>query len=339
MKRPLLILLSAVAAVFMLAGVASAEVWWTTFPKTHYAFSLASEGCAGCHVTHTASAAKLLKTGTTQTGFCYSCHASVTYSPYDVDTGTIRGNDGNNRPSRAGKFAYLSGSVTSRHDVGSPTVDSTAMAWNQIPGNGDNLGGFTNGFKCGSCHDVHAGDAPSSDRLLKVRVWSHQQPIYVAQFAYNTTTLEVTKYGNDQGTSDAINAYCGLCHNRFNLGDNAAKTVVNSAYQTVSGVTYYRHALGIPISQGTSPALTVYLGNYDTTSGAGKNVVLCLTCHYAHGTTAVANTDYPNWKRDPDSTLGNGSGSALLRLDKRGVCFDCHGAATKNLEAFGQTNT
>ncbi|TLN14704.1 hypothetical protein FDZ74_08890, partial [bacterium] len=290
MKRMLLILTCALAAVFMLAGVAFAESWWTTYPQTHYAFSLASEGCAGCHVTHTASAKKLLKTGPTQTAFCYTCHGDTNNSPYDVDTGTIRGNGGQLNPSRAGKFAYVSGSVTSRHDVGSTSVDSTAIAWNMIPGNGNNSGGFTNGFKCGSCHDVHAGDGPSSDRLLKVKVWDNQQPIYIAEFVYNTSTLEVMKYGTDQGTSDAINAYCGLCHNRFNLGDNAAKTVVNATYQTVSGVTYYRHALGVSIAQGTSPSLTVYLGNYDTTSGAGKNVVLCLTCHYAHGTTKAANT-------------------------------------------------
>jgi hypothetical protein len=42
----------------------------------------------------------------------------------------------------------------------------------------------------------------------------------------------------------------------------------------------------------------------------------CITCHFAHGTNAQI-TGYA-------SNVAPANDSALLRLDNRGVCQDCH---------------
>lgn len=358
MKRLAVSLGLVLVAIFGFAGIAYAENWYAYQAKTHYGFSVATESCSNCHVTHTAASAKLLFSGRTQTEFCYLCHVSVDSSPYDVEHGLIKANDLDNvilNPSTAGKFGYRDGGVSSRHDVDTLSTNSVALAANAIPGNDLSNGnnGFPNGFKCGSCHDVHAGDA-ANDRLLKNRIWDVQAPLAnVINFAYDSTTLQVTKYAVTANEVNAINGYCGLCHGRFNVGNDAGKLVTNAAMQNVAGSTYYRHALGVSIAANSSPTLAPYLGNPDPTSGAGKNVVLCLTCHYAHGSSVMPNAESgKTWSRDGDMVpvvgpqngpdggpQGNGNpGSTLLRMDKRGVCFDCHGAANKNVESYGELN-
>ena len=108
MKKVIITLVLTVVYVLAFAGIAFAANFPAPFTKTHYGFSASTEGCAGCHVTHTATAAKLLRTGNTQTGFCYMCHGpNSAGSPYDVEQGLITGFDAVNRPSPAGAFDFL----------------------------------------------------------------------------------------------------------------------------------------------------------------------------------------------------------------------------------------
>lgn len=343
MKRAMLILAVATIAMFMFSGAAFAANFYSdNFPKTHYGFTTAAEGCAGCHVTHTASVAKLLKVGNTQTDFCYSCHGDLSASPYDVETGRTMGNTAVASAvyrSTAGFFGFNpastyyggGGTNTSRHMVEDRTTPGVDLAATGIPGNSTGLG-FTGGFKCGSCHDVHAGDA-ANDRLLKAKIWDSQTPLATTiDFAYNPDTLIITDYAPTAAARDAINGYCGLCHGKFNVGDNGAKVLNNGKY---------RHAMGVQVEANTT---TLPLGSKDNASNAaGKNQLLCLTCHYAHGTDQPGNASYRTWPLDAGDTWNGGNpsnfGSVLLRMEKRGVCYDCHGAATKNLEAYGQSNT
>lgn len=337
MKKTILILALALVAVMMVSGVAMAQNFYSDqFTKTHYGFTTSTEGCAGCHVTHTASVAKLLKTGATQTDFCYSCHGDLTSSPYDVESGRTLGNLASgpaiNR-STAGFFGFNAssyygggGTNTSRHMVENLTTPGVDLAAAGIPGNstGNSIVG---GLKCGSCHDVHAGDA-ANDRLLKDKIWSGQTALSTTiDFVYNANTLIVSDYASTTSARDAINGYCGLCHGKFNVGDDGAKTLNNNKY---------RHALGVQVAKNTT---TLPLGHKDNASdAAGNNQLLCLTCHYAHGSDRAANAGYTSWPLDTTDTWSQ-YGSVLLRMDKRGVCYDCHGAASKNLEAYGQANT
>ncbi|WP_418790423.1 cytochrome c3 family protein [Phosphitispora sp. TUW77] len=331
MKKSIGIIAIVVVALFMLSGVAFAENRFSdNYPKTHYGFSVSAEGCAGCHVIHTASVAKLLKTGNTQTDFCYSCHGSTTSSPYDVERGKIMGNDDSESQSFAGAFGfqgndyYLGGTITSRHQVEGPTY-TVVYAATGIPGNLDTGGDwdFNSGFKCASCHDPHAGDS-ANDRLLRSSIvgWTSGDTVSsTIDFVYDATSLVTTDYASDSDAATAVNEFCGLCHGKFNVADNGAKSLQTGKY---------RHAMGVPVE---ADSTTLPVGNYDASSSSTTNLVLCLTCHYPHGSDAAAvSAGYNTW----DTDEGTFSGSVLLRADKRDVCYDCHGAASKNTEAYGQ---
>ncbi len=333
MKKYIVIITVVAIALFMFSGVAFAENRFSdNFPKTHYGFSTSAEGCAGCHVIHTATVAKLLKTGQTQTDFCYSCHRSTAYAPYDVERGRIMGNDnvsdGINQ-SFAGAFGfegndyYNGGAITSRHQVEGPTY-TVVYAATGIPGNlATNADwNFNNGFKCASCHDPHAGDK-ANDRLLRSSIlgWTAGSTVSsTIDFVYDPDTLVTTSYADDVAGATAINEFCGLCHGKFNVADDGAKSLQDGKY---------RHAMGVPVASGST---TLPVG-VSGASSANTNLVLCLTCHYPHGSDAApVSAGYNNW----DTDEGTFSGSVLLRKDKRDVCYDCHGAAEKNTEAFGQ---
>lgn len=331
MKKTITITL-AILFVFVFSTAAFALNRAASFPKTHYGFAQTAEGCAGCHVIHTANVAKLLKSGDTQTEFCYSCHGSNDSSPYDVETGTILSKDTLVlSQSMAGFFGFTSnykdgGVETSRHQVEVTVGDSTYAATG-IPGN-LNSGSdwnFSGGFKCASCHDPHAGDK-ANDRLLRSSIvgWSAGTGSTVTNtidFAYGANTLVTESYGTSKNAALAINEFCALCHGKFNAPDNGAKTMYNSKY---------RHAMGIGIrGDGTT---TLPLGNPDATYSNDTNLVLCVTCHYPHGSDKAI-TGYNTWDIDGAQTF---SGSVLLRLDKRDVCYNCHGAAQFNTERSGE---
>lgn len=333
MKKTITIIL-AILSIFLFSTVASALNRTSSSPKTHYGFADSAEGCAGCHVIHTAAVAKLLKTGATQTDFCYSCHRSTTTSPYDVESGTVLGADDSTiTKSMAGFFGFEGkkyfdsqvgegGLETSRHQVQTPAANATYTAAG-VPGN-LNTGtdwAFTSGFKCASCHDPHAGDA-ANDRLLRSTIlgWTGAPTITQGiDFAYDANTLVTSDYATSANAAVGINEFCGLCHGKFNAPDDGAKDGFSAKF---------RHAMGVPVTAGST---TLPVGHADVTSAAGNNLVLCVTCHYPHGSDKAI-TSYNTWGTDE----GTFSGSVLLRLDKRDVCYNCHGAATKNTEAYGQ---
>ncbi len=161
-------LILAVALVFTLAYAAPAFAW------THGQFNATTDACAGCHVAHAAQAPKLLKSGPTQTHFCFLCHGDGGInSPFDVKDGYTKVGAAF-RPSTAGGFVrnwvdsnnnYIINAgelktVTSRHNVwglageSGDALDPDAKFFT-IPGSANVFGG--NGFVCGSCHDPHAG--------------------------------------------------------------------------------------------------------------------------------------------------------------------------------------
>jgi len=326
MKKTLLVVCLVMAMVAAMAGIAAAEGWYTGFEPTHYNFSLTTEGCAGCHVTHTAEAKYLLIAGPSQTDFCYVCHATLLASPYDVEKGEIRGNDATTRNSTAGGFNLVPQNVfaaTSIHNVepvGSVAVNTYAVA--DIPGT--TLGAELN-FRCGSCHDPHAGDKPN-DRLLRDTIGG--VTVSTVNFVYDGSTLLVTDYAFNQAANTGLNDWCGLCHGKFDVGDDAGKTPNGGRY---------RHAMGVAVDP-TRTTLDNYLGVKNAAANAANNYLNCLTCHYAHGSDKAKMETYTSWERDGGVNYTE-TDSTLLRMDKRGVCYDCHGAAADNLESYGQVNS
>ncbi len=347
MRKTVLVMLTLSIMVFMMGGVAYAEGWANgVFEPTHYNCSLTTEGCAGCHITHVANAKFLLNQGPSQTDFCYGCHASNLASPYNVEDGIILATDGvTTNNSTAGGFDLVAGgtfTATSKHNVevpGTAAVGDFEAA--RIPGVINTTNALTGGFRCGSCHDPHAGDKPN-DRLLRVTPITGGGSVGTStatavDFVYTAATLVVSDYGSDQSHLNNLNSWCGTCHNRFNVADNGGRTMNNGKY---------RHAMGVAVDPTVMQTTTLkpYLGVKNGVATTTNNFINCLTCHYAHGSNKAKMNIYKSWQRDFASTDTDGSGnfvetdSTLLRMDKRGVCYDCHGAGANNLEAVGQTN-
>jgi len=246
--------------------------------------------------------------------------------------------------------------IKSRHTVEGYLGDTTtAGAWNgsstltAIPGSPYEVTGTA--FRCGSCHDPHDGGrvpdgtniiggsassanprllrrsitisgATYSDLYVGFKFWST-----VGTFTYGSPSVDSGVYRVTEYVYGSTN-YCGACHNIFDVGTDSGHTLTYGMY---------RHAFDVEL---TTDYVTSPNDPSDTTlngtplekgaSGTLKRVA-CLTCHRAHSTTASAAGWASSWPRDSvyDSG-GTSSTSALLRMDNRGVCFNCHGAAVYN---------
>ncbi|MDA8235616.1 MAG: hypothetical protein M0Z31_12605 [Clostridia bacterium] len=294
--------------------------------------------CASCHVTHSAEQAKLLKEQTTE-DLCRTCHGLAnTGSRYNVDTGEIvvAGTiDGTGlitavdyRRANSGAFGIQSGGeryagnlpstwngakVTSSHNISSL---STSLA----PGGGHNRIKLT----CTSCHFSHP--KVNSYRLLKMGT--------VEAYAVNpSATGERVNYMKN------MNKGCG-CHQQF-------INPQNSGHVSSSGI--FRHSTGVAIRGPyasvnvityqpwnlTTTLPTEYMvynnNSYKTTgtlTGAAptqyieNGAVFCISCHYAHGTTAIGSTKSA-YDKNEDSLL-NDTSTMLRRKDHNGTCQDCH---------------
>ncbi|MEW6182842.1 MAG: cytochrome c3 family protein [Bacillota bacterium] len=353
MSKAKLYLVLAAALVCTLAFAAPAFAW------THGNFSPTTDACAGCHVAHAASAPKLLKAGPLQTTFCYLCHGDGCVSaPYDIKNGRTWVSGAVYEPSTAGGFVQQYNGATydavkSRHTVEGYAADTSAGAgaWDgasvltAIPGSPNTITGGN--FRCGSCHDPHDGGTvpdgswqvlgaagSANPRLLRRSITVSGDTytgLYVGftfsstvgTFTYGSPSVDsgvyrVTEY--DSGSTD----YCGACHNKFDVGTDSG--------HTADSYGMYRHAFDITLTEGTYIRAGTYRAPTTITMAGTPledgNRVACLTCHRAHGTTATAQGWASAW---PRSEGGSSTTSALLRMNNRGVCYNCHDAARYNL--------
>lgn len=348
-KKLAFIIVLAVVFVLLLAGSSFAATGWV-----HGNYGATTDACAGCHVAHAATLPKLLKSGETQAHFCFLCHGTGgTGAPYDAQFGQIM--MGTPITSTAGGFEKTGGSdgdaITSRHKVWGYASNAAVLNVEDTASRTDIPGGtntITTGLVCGSCHDPHAGGALT---LAEADVITGYQamtgginPRLLRKSLFGTGGLDVLFTVNDLGnwqgdpTNDVMvvyevkgyisgsNGWCGGCHDKFNKdeGSGSDKT----------GDTMYRHAMGVQAN------LTELAGREYTdlkvagtpTEGTtpGDGTVACLTCHRAHATTVEAAGWASSWSTDG----GTGLGSALLRMDNRGVCWSCHDAASANLPGW-----
>lgn len=335
-KKMAIISVLVVAFVLILAGSAFAADW------VHGNYSATTDACAGCHVAHAATLPKLLKSGATQTHFCYLCHGTGgPGAPYDAQMGQIV--HSTTHPSTAGGFERTGGPagdvITSRHKVWGYATNIAALdpadtaSRLHVPGGTSPL---TSGLVCGSCHDPHAGGTLTVDvdgvmtagsinpRLLRTKLPAGNN----LQVRFKIEDMGAWAHSDAHvyrvvGYVSGSNGWCGGCHDKFDVG---------VGFGGSDGVVrpMYRHAMGVPAD------LTGLAGrNYTNLETAGTPTegtvpgdgeVACLTCHRAHSTTAAAAGWATNWSSDG----GTGLGSALLRMDNRGVCWSCHDAATAN---------
>lgn len=308
MKKLLLIFATVLTTTMMWAGLAAAN--------THTGFTIATEACGSCHTTHSGKAAKLLNGGPTQTAFCYGCHDALVGSPYNVEGGMIKKADASSVASYAGAFDIKPATVyvgTSKHNVEDLVTPGSDLAAGALPGNATATG-ITGGLTCGSCHDPH-GDNTNNNRLLRNKLLGVATFGLSINLAVDADNL-ITKYDAN------LNAWCGGCHGKFNKAAASGHTI-----EAVTNM--YRHAMGVAVAvQPTNITLATGtpLSDYQLAPAAGKNKVVCLSCHRAHGTDATSTT---TWNRD-QALGGTSSSTALLRMNARGVCYNCHGAASQN---------
>ena len=281
-----------------------------------------ADGCAGCHRTHTAQAAKILKSA--MPGLCTTCHgATGTGAKTDVMSGVgypLADRVGAAAPLRGGGFTLArinSAAPTGQTNTysnpagviplltaGAPTtsahtVNGTAFtAW----GNGAisataNTGKSIN-LTCGSCHDPHGN---GNFRILKPLPTSSGAATGVAIADTATKVYTTANYWQVDDTNAPafianVSSWCTTCHTRYLAPSGSGSTSSGDAIFT------YRHK------------------SNDTAQGSAS----CIQCHVSHGSNAaMAGAESTASSSNPGSTVATGS-SKLLRINNRGTCQMCH---------------
>jgi predicted CXXCH cytochrome family protein len=245
--------------------------------------------------------------------------------------------------------------VTSRHNVSGYVGETDSLDDTDLSGDYFVPGGVfalnDNGLECTSCHSPHGGGLypgmAVNPRLLKIgskvggvvyqNTYMEMRLAWlgtttVNQYAYrvisydnfDTYSTRRDLYNSSAGYDTGSNSWCGFCHSKFNTRTPSGRTP--------DSYGMYRHAMNVP-----APAAFLVPGSPDkgtpleavkiSDSGSTIRKVACLTCHRAHSTTAAMAGAAATWQR---SEGGTGTTSALLRMDNRGVCYNCHGAAERN---------
>ncbi len=167
-----------------------------------------------------------------------------------------------------------------------------------------------------------------------------------------TTPLYAKGYNMAAGTTNdqkGMSGWCAGCHSMYldqmqtftnaagvnyqsmastyNAGDGAGFTLrhrhpINVALSTFSGQSALVTDTALPLAHSLDESAT------HTPSGNVNNDmsdwIECLTCHRAHGTSAIMTGYAANPAAYDLPVFPSGTPSALLRLDNRGVCEACH---------------
>jgi len=335
MKKVLIIALAVGALLVLTASVASAYGG----PHNSGQFNATTDACAGCHRAHTALGPRLLKTSTS-TELCRTCHgAGATGANTDVDDGqyltarngitttTVTSNGANLLG--GGFVTYKGKTATSAHAVdGTATMafgftqPGVISSTRGIPGTmgTTSKGVFTaaaTGLTCTSCHSAHGS---TNYRIIQTSINSITVTVPLVD---EGTTGQFAKDYSKEHWGSGTSQMCSSCHTSYyKTASGQGSTLDGSTYthridRTTSkaallqgagwlsgGVTYT-----LPFANAL-PAVGVTAGQLPA-----DNLIVCSTCHLAHGTSA----QMTNVAR-----VGPTADSALLRLDNRGVCEVCH---------------
>ncbi|GAV31709.1 MAG: hypothetical protein QMD76_00200 [Anaerosomatales bacterium] len=228
--------------------------------------------------------------------------------------------------------------------VGGVQVDISCTVCHDVHGSSnyrllkDIVNGVTVGGYDGSVDPVNPTPQPyviSAEEGYPTGGWLLHEPgaSQVATYKPDYTTPRYAKApGSD--TSKGISAWCAACHTQY--------TSAESTYDAADGYGYvmrYRHPVNVPLSNfagyrsiivTTNPLPLAHDGWADANSNDATDWMDCLTCHVAHGSSAIM-TGYANIAdaTDPQPDTGtNGvppeDGNALLRGNNRYVCEACH---------------
>ena len=367
MKR-LLFLGAGGALLFVLggAGPASADAGphvstAATVPGDYQLTAVGAGRCAGCHRTHTAKGADLLKAA--QPALCYTCHATGMGAATDIQNGVDQFTQGALRgggfvaakintagaskhmepPTTSPRWNASAQTVpvlaagtatTSRHEIDGTTPGT--MWGNGAVSASANVGRAAVTLECGSCHDPHGN---GNYRILKpvptdaayvvtpavVANPLAVPPVLAAAAVMSTTGVKIP--------DAAAKVYTTT--NYWNVGDaNVPKTTVATSDGTfadgyIANVSQWcatchsRYMAKAPdYSTNSGDAVFTYRHTSGRTDKAGVGRPNCIQCHVSHGSNA-AMTGYSANHTAPDGTTPART-SRLLRIDNRGTCVMCH---------------
>jgi len=168
------------------------------------------------------------------------------------------------------------------------------------------------GLSCCACHDPHGVTGNFRNLKQTVRVTGDVSvEIDFKAYAKTDPTL-ASGYGEDVYYDTGSIFFCSACHSDHNQPAGSGRTAATSTQTpglalSPTAQNKFIHAVNTPL---------IFRGEYYTSvlpleAGTGVNVVVCLTCHHAHGTAKTG------------SSKITGS-SALMRMDRQAVCQECH---------------
>jgi len=312
-------LLAVVALVLLLAP---ASAFADGGPHGGYTATNTPDGCAACHRAHTAKSDTLL-VATSTYALCTSCHGNTgTGANTDVIDGVYTARRSPNPSPLQGiagagllgggfastvmnsDFGTPPGSrpVTSAHTVDG-TTPGTVWGFGSISSTPDQ--GMTNvKLDCSNCHNPH-GNAGSTGqatyRILRSQPTGVGALTTTADVREQATKTYTVAYPVDSwyfgqgydGYGHELAEWCAQCHTRYLAGRSGMTTDSGDA------LFAFRHQ-----------------SNADATN--------CLTCHVAHGSSAQMTGTADMSAVSPGLGVTTGTDSALLRMDNRGVCYQCH---------------
>ncbi len=294
-----------------------------------------SDGCAGCHRIHTASApGLLLEAGL---NFCLTCHDG-SGADTDVVDGLYLGLPG--RGLKAGGITNAlmdtdwdtasSSSATSSHH----TVDgSSGTAWgNGAIGSGPGAAGFA--LSCVTCHNPHgkAGSGGTATyRILRPIPLGSGAAAGVDVSDETPKTCGVASasnqyFGEPYGPlMDPLSDWCVQCHTRYLAPAGSATTDSGDSIFAYQHMTYTDGSFNCAACHDFSGGGPFFPPNPHDLPADVFHSIGCTTCHVSHGTSASMDTYSGAVEWPDDSTTPSGhERSSLLRLDNRGECQVCH---------------
>lgn len=208
-------------------------------------------------------------------------------------------------------------------------------------------------LECDSCHTIHKTDFTGQYRYLRAQVgdktglqvtWNgpwegpNQQQPRTPDGPYRAYTE--TGFGTGltyDPLSDSLGGEPVEYTRNYRTGLSAWCTGCHSVYGTKVGpydidngegsMERHKHVVDVTLTNTgrltDAPDTNLPLSDPDGIPHDGDEMINCLTCHKAHGTTADA-SQMATAQAASRGVLPLINTSMLLRLDNRGVCIDCH---------------